>query len=53
MTTGLFTHPACLAHETPPGHPERADRLRREGQGRVGAGGPQPNPPHEAGRETQ
>ncbi len=28
MTTGLFTHPACLAHETPPGHPECADRLR-------------------------
>lgn len=28
MTTGLITHPACLAHETPPGHPECADRLR-------------------------
>ncbi len=28
MTTILFTHPACLAHETPPGHPESADRLR-------------------------
>ena len=28
MTTGLFTHPACLGHETPPGHPESVDRLR-------------------------
>lgn len=28
MTTGLFTHAACLAHETPPGHPESSDRLR-------------------------
>jgi acetoin utilization deacetylase AcuC-like enzyme len=28
MTTVLFTHPACLAHATPPGHPENADRLR-------------------------
>ncbi len=28
MTSGLITHPACLAHETPPGHPESADRLR-------------------------
>jgi acetoin utilization deacetylase AcuC-like enzyme len=28
MTTGLVTHPACLGHETPPGHPECADRLR-------------------------
>lgn len=26
--TLLLTHPACLAHDTPPGHPERADRLR-------------------------
>lgn len=26
--TLLFTHPSCLAHETPEGHPERADRLR-------------------------
>jgi acetoin utilization deacetylase AcuC-like enzyme len=25
----LFTHPACLAHDTGPGHPERPDRLRR------------------------
>ncbi len=28
MTTLLLTHPACLEHATPPGHPERADRLR-------------------------
>jgi acetoin utilization deacetylase AcuC-like enzyme len=28
MTTLLLTHPACLDHVTPPGHPERADRLR-------------------------
>lgn len=25
--TGLFTHPACLEHVTPPGHPERVERL--------------------------
>src|SRR6266568_8415266 len=28
MTTLLITHPACLKHLTPPGHPERPDRLR-------------------------
>ncbi len=28
MTTLLLTHPACLDHETPEGHPERSDRLR-------------------------
>src|SRR3954451_2202696 len=28
MTTLLLTHLACLNHVTPPGHPERADRLR-------------------------
>ncbi|MBW8785663.1 MAG: histone deacetylase family protein [Novosphingobium sp.] len=28
MTTALVTHPACLEHDTGPGHPERADRLR-------------------------
>ncbi|RYH09977.1 histone deacetylase family protein [Tropicimonas sp. IMCC6043] len=28
MTTGLYSHPDCLGHETPPGHPERSDRLR-------------------------
>jgi acetoin utilization deacetylase AcuC-like enzyme len=28
MTTLLITHPACLDHLTPPGHPERPDRLR-------------------------
>ncbi|MGB1088135.1 MAG: histone deacetylase family protein, partial [Alphaproteobacteria bacterium] len=27
MTTGLFTHPACLDHRTPPGHPECVERL--------------------------
>jgi len=28
MPTALISHPACLDHETPPGHPECADRLR-------------------------
>jgi acetoin utilization deacetylase AcuC-like enzyme len=28
MSTLLLTHPACLEHVTPPGHPERSDRLR-------------------------
>ncbi len=28
MSTLLITHPACLEHLTPPGHPERPDRLR-------------------------
>ncbi len=28
MTTLLITHPAFLAHDTGPGHPERSDRLR-------------------------
>ena len=28
MTTALFTHPDCLLHAPPLGHPERADRLR-------------------------
>jgi acetoin utilization deacetylase AcuC-like enzyme len=28
MTTLLLSHPACLNHATPSGHPERADRLR-------------------------
>ncbi len=28
MTTLLLTHPAALDHDTPPGHPERADRIR-------------------------
>jgi acetoin utilization deacetylase AcuC-like enzyme len=28
MTTALITHPDCLEHQTPPGHPECADRLR-------------------------
>jgi acetoin utilization deacetylase AcuC-like enzyme len=32
MTTLLLTHPACLQHETPPGHPERSDRLRAVAQ---------------------
>ena len=27
MTTMLFSHPAATRHETPPGHPERADRI--------------------------
>ena len=28
MTTLLLSHPACLDHRTPQGHPERPDRLR-------------------------
>ncbi len=28
MTTALITHDASYGHENPPGHPERADRLR-------------------------
>jgi acetoin utilization deacetylase AcuC-like enzyme len=28
MATLLLTHPACLDHLNPPGHPERPDRLR-------------------------
>src|SRR5438270_3929502 len=28
MPVALFTHPACLEHDTGPGHPECADRLR-------------------------
>ena len=28
MTTLLLSHPACLDHIMPPGHPERPDRLR-------------------------
>jgi acetoin utilization deacetylase AcuC-like enzyme len=28
MTTLYITHPACLNHLMPPGHPERPDRLR-------------------------
>ena len=27
MVTALLTHPDCLSHVTPPGHPERVDRL--------------------------
>ncbi len=30
--TLLLTHPACLDHLTPPGHPERPDRLRAVGE---------------------
>jgi acetoin utilization deacetylase AcuC-like enzyme len=30
--TLLLTHPAFLGHETPPGHPERPDRLRAVNQ---------------------
>lgn len=28
VTTLLITHPSTLEHATPPGHPERADRIR-------------------------
>ncbi len=27
MTTALFSHPICLQHQTPPGHPESSERL--------------------------
>ncbi|TIP84486.1 MAG: histone deacetylase family protein, partial [Mesorhizobium sp.] len=27
MVTRLYTHPIFLEHITPPGHPERPDRL--------------------------
>ena len=29
MTTALLTHPDCLTHVTPPGHPEQVARLER------------------------
>lgn len=29
MTTALITHPDCLGHETPAGHPEQVARLER------------------------
>jgi acetoin utilization deacetylase AcuC-like enzyme len=32
MATLLITHPACLEHRTPAGHPERPDRLRAVAQ---------------------
>jgi exodeoxyribonuclease VII small subunit len=32
MSTLLLSHPACLDHLTPPGHPERPDRLRAVAQ---------------------
>src|ERR1700753_1326156 len=32
MTTLLISHPACLQHLTPTGHPERPDRLRAVAQ---------------------
>ncbi len=28
MTVALITHPACLEHDTGPGHPERVERLQ-------------------------
>ena len=28
MTTYLYSNPICLEHLTPPGHPERPDRMR-------------------------
>ncbi|MDE2383616.1 MAG: histone deacetylase family protein [Alphaproteobacteria bacterium] len=28
MPTFIYSHPSSLAHETPPGHPERIDRIR-------------------------
>jgi acetoin utilization deacetylase AcuC-like enzyme len=32
MATLLISHPSSLAHETPPGHPERVDRIRAVNQ---------------------
>src|SRR4029078_5940523 len=32
MTTRLYSHPVFLEHLTPPGHPERPDRLRAIGR---------------------
>ncbi len=32
MTTLLFSHAASLQHETPPGHPERVDRIKAVNQ---------------------
>jgi acetoin utilization deacetylase AcuC-like enzyme len=32
MTTLLVTHSACINHATPPGHPERPDRMRAVAQ---------------------
>jgi acetoin utilization deacetylase AcuC-like enzyme len=29
VTTRLYTHRACLDHDTGPGHPESPERLRR------------------------
>ena len=28
MTTQIYTHPSCLAHDTGPGHPESTERLK-------------------------
>ena len=28
MTTLVYTHRSSLRHETPPGHPERIDRIK-------------------------
>lgn len=32
MSTALISHPDCLTHETPPGHPERIARLEAVGE---------------------
>lgn len=36
MTTALYTHDDALHHVTPPGHPERVDRLRAVAAGLAG-----------------
>ena len=36
MTCLVYTHPGCERHVTPPGHPERAERLAAVGRGLVG-----------------
>lgn len=36
MTTALYTHDDALLHVTPPGHPERVDRLRAVAAGLAG-----------------
>src|ERR1700678_931763 len=37
MWTGLISHPACLEHLPPRGHPECADRLRAHTRGHLDA----------------
>ena len=52
MTTGLITHPACLDHAVPSGHPERPQRLNAV-LGVLEAEGPQDLIHMEASRATR